>query len=111
MVSGAQVRAGRGLLGWTPRDLVRMANVGVFTVNQIELIEGPSRYPGLATIEATPGYLLGHSMTTSIWLTVETPTFAMRARSRAVHPSKARPSLTCAPETLRQWDVAQASPA
>jgi hypothetical protein len=30
-----------------------MANVGVFTVNQIELIEGPSRYPGLATIEAT----------------------------------------------------------
>ena len=52
MVSGAQVRAGRGLLGWTPRDLVRMANVGVFTVNQIELIEGPSRYPGLAT-EAT----------------------------------------------------------
>jgi transcriptional regulator with XRE-family HTH domain len=53
MVSGAQVRAGRGLLGWTPRDLARMANVGVFTVNQIELIEGPSRYPGLATIEAT----------------------------------------------------------
>jgi hypothetical protein len=29
-----------------------MANVGVFTVNHIELIEGPSRYPGLAT-EAT----------------------------------------------------------
>ena len=50
MVSGAQVRAGRGLLGWTPRDLARMANVGVFTVNQIELIEGPSRYPGLATL-------------------------------------------------------------
>ena len=41
------------MLGWTPRDLARMANVGVFTVNQIELIEGPSRYPGLATIEAT----------------------------------------------------------
>jgi transcriptional regulator with XRE-family HTH domain len=52
-VSGAQVRDGRALLGWTPRDLARMANVGVFTVNQIELIEGPSRYPGLATIEAT----------------------------------------------------------
>jgi hypothetical protein len=30
-----------------------MANVGVFTVNQIELVGGPSRYPGLATIEAT----------------------------------------------------------
>ena len=53
MVSGAQVRAGRGLLGWTPRDLARMANVGVFTVNQIELIEGASRYLGLAAIEAT----------------------------------------------------------
>ena len=52
-VSGAQVRDGRALLGWTPRDLARMANVGVFTVNQIELVEGPSRYPGLATIEAT----------------------------------------------------------
>ena len=30
-----------------------MANVGVFTVNQIEGIEGLSRYPGLAMIEAT----------------------------------------------------------
>jgi hypothetical protein len=30
-----------------------MANVCVFTVNQIERIEGPGRYPGLATIEAT----------------------------------------------------------
>ena len=53
MISGAQVRKGRILLGWTPRDLARRAHVGVFTVNQIELIAGPSRHPGLATIEAT----------------------------------------------------------
>ena len=53
MISGAQVRKGRILLGWTPRDLARGARVAVFTVNQIELIAGPSRHPGLATIEAT----------------------------------------------------------
>lgn len=53
MISGAQVRKGRILLGWTPRDLARRAHVGVFTVNQIELIAGPSTHPGLATIEAT----------------------------------------------------------
>ena len=53
MASGAQIRASRVLLGWTPRDLAHMANVCVFTVNQIERIEGPGRYPGLATIEAT----------------------------------------------------------
>jgi transcriptional regulator with XRE-family HTH domain len=53
MISGAQVRKGRILLGWTPRDLARRARIGVFTVNQIELIAGPSRHPGLATIEAT----------------------------------------------------------
>jgi transcriptional regulator with XRE-family HTH domain len=52
MASGAQIRASRVLLGWTPRDLAHMANVCVFTVNQIERIEGPGRYPGLATIEA-----------------------------------------------------------
>ena len=53
MISGAQVREARILLGWTPRDLARKAKVGVFTVNQIELIAGPSTHPGLATIEAT----------------------------------------------------------
>ena len=31
----------------------------------------------------------------------ETLTFAQRARSRGVHPSKVRPFLTCAPETMR----------
>jgi transcriptional regulator with XRE-family HTH domain len=52
MVSGAQVREARILLGWTPRDLARRSNVSA-SVNQIELIEGPNRHPGLATIEAT----------------------------------------------------------
>jgi transcriptional regulator with XRE-family HTH domain len=53
MVSGAQVRDGRALLGWTARDLARRAHVCVFTVDQIERTEHLSRYPGLATIEAT----------------------------------------------------------
>jgi hypothetical protein len=44
MASGAQIRASRVLLGWTPRDLAHMANVCVFTVNQIERIEGPGAW-------------------------------------------------------------------
>ena len=65
-VSGVQVRDGRALLGWTPRDLARMANVGVFTVNQIELIEGPSRYPGLATILKAKGIVFHYGATPGV---------------------------------------------
>ena len=36
MVSGAQIRAARALLGWTARDLARRAIVSVSTVNLIE---------------------------------------------------------------------------
>jgi transcriptional regulator with XRE-family HTH domain len=39
MISGAQVRDGRVLLGWTARDLAHRANVSIFTVDQIERIE------------------------------------------------------------------------
>jgi hypothetical protein len=52
MISGTQVRKGRVLLGWTPSDLARRAKVGVFTVNQIELIATPSTDTSLARIEA-----------------------------------------------------------
>jgi transcriptional regulator with XRE-family HTH domain len=40
LVSGAQIRAARGLLGWTARDLARRAIVSVATVNLIEEATG-----------------------------------------------------------------------
>jgi transcriptional regulator with XRE-family HTH domain len=44
MVSGAQIRAARALLGWTARDLARQAVVSISTVNLIEGAHGlPSR--------------------------------------------------------------------
>ena len=35
MISGAQVRAARALLGWTAKELARKANVGISTVQRI----------------------------------------------------------------------------
>ena len=42
LISGAQVRAARALLGWTARDLAHQAVVSVSTVN---LIEGATGLP------------------------------------------------------------------
>ena len=36
MISGAQVRAARALLGWTAKELARKAGVGISTVQRIE---------------------------------------------------------------------------
>jgi len=36
MITGAQIRAARGLLGWTVRNLARRAIVSIATVNMIE---------------------------------------------------------------------------
>jgi hypothetical protein len=44
--------------------------------------------------------VLGSPLAPSITLTVETLTTARRARSRAVHRSKARAAWTCAPEIM-----------
>jgi transcriptional regulator with XRE-family HTH domain len=41
MISGAQVRAARALLGWTAKELARKANVGISTVQRIENSAGP----------------------------------------------------------------------
>jgi hypothetical protein len=51
MISGAQIRAARRLLGWNVNELAQRASVGNFTVDQIEGLAGP--YPGLATIKTT----------------------------------------------------------
>jgi transcriptional regulator with XRE-family HTH domain len=40
MISGAQIRAARALLGWTAKDLAQKAKVGVSTVQRIENAEG-----------------------------------------------------------------------
>ena len=41
MISGAQVRAARALLGWTAKELARKASVGISTVQRIENAAGP----------------------------------------------------------------------
>ena len=48
MVSPAQCRAARGLLGWNQQKLARQAGVGIVTVHQLE--SGISQ-PRSATIE------------------------------------------------------------
>jgi transcriptional regulator with XRE-family HTH domain len=48
MVTPAQCRAARGLLGWSQQDLARQARVGIVTVHQLETgISQPRR----ATLE------------------------------------------------------------
>jgi transcriptional regulator with XRE-family HTH domain len=40
VISGAQVRAARALLGWTAKDLAQKSKVGISTVQRIENAEG-----------------------------------------------------------------------
>jgi transcriptional regulator with XRE-family HTH domain len=47
MISGAQVRAARALLGWTVRDLARHAIVSITAVN---LIEGATGLPSTGLV-------------------------------------------------------------
>ena len=48
MVSPAQSRAARGLLGWNQQDLSREAGVGIVTVHQLE---AGSSQPRRATVD------------------------------------------------------------
>ena len=41
MITGAQVRAARALLGWSVRDLAQRAVVSIATVNLIESAKRP----------------------------------------------------------------------
>jgi transcriptional regulator with XRE-family HTH domain len=54
MISGAQIRAARLLLGWTARGLARKANVAVFTVEAVEQdrFGESATHPGIAVIRA-----------------------------------------------------------
>lgn len=40
MVSGAQIRAGRGLLNWSSQDLANRSNVGWSTIKRFESSDG-----------------------------------------------------------------------
>lgn len=40
MISGAQCRMARGLLGWSTKDLAAHSEVSVTTIKRIELIDG-----------------------------------------------------------------------
>ena len=41
VLSGKHIRAARGLLGWSQKELSRRANVGIETVRRMEVCEGP----------------------------------------------------------------------
>lgn len=40
MITGAQIRAARGLLRWSARDLAGHAGIGLATVQRLEIEEG-----------------------------------------------------------------------
>lgn len=54
MVSGAQIRAGRGLLNWTSKDLAEKAGVGWSTIKRFEDLDEtpPSRSGTLERVQA-----------------------------------------------------------
>jgi transcriptional regulator with XRE-family HTH domain len=43
MITAAQCRAARGLLGWSQQELARQAGVGIVTVHQLEAGRGEPR--------------------------------------------------------------------
>jgi hypothetical protein len=40
MITGAQIRAGRKLLGWSPVDLAKRARIGAATIIRAEVADG-----------------------------------------------------------------------
>ena len=54
MILGAQIRAARGLLGWTRHELARRARVSDATVYALENTRGTAANPStLAAVQAT----------------------------------------------------------
>jgi transcriptional regulator with XRE-family HTH domain len=54
MISGAQIRAARGLLGWTSRELARRTIVSDATVYALEHVLGlAANVDALAAVQAT----------------------------------------------------------
>ena len=54
MISAAQIRAARGMLGWTSRELARRAIVSDATVYALERVQGlAANVDALAAVQAT----------------------------------------------------------
>jgi hypothetical protein len=53
MISAAQIRAARGLLGWTPRELARRAILSDATVYALEHVGLAANVDALAGVQAT----------------------------------------------------------
>jgi transcriptional regulator with XRE-family HTH domain len=53
MITPAQCRAARGLLGWTQKDLAEKARVGIVTVHQLETELTQPRHSTLDVIRRT----------------------------------------------------------
>lgn len=51
MISSAQCRAARGLIGWSQQDLAKEASVGVVTVHQLEAGVSQPRHATLDVIK------------------------------------------------------------
>ena len=60
-ITGRQIRAGRGLLGWTAQALADASRVGVATIRRAEAEDGPARMI-LANADALVRTLQAHGV-------------------------------------------------
>lgn len=52
MITGAQVRAAKALLGWSGNDLAKRAGVGISTIRRIEGCDGLLEAASIKTLQA-----------------------------------------------------------
>ena len=52
MITGAQVRAAKALLGWSGNDLAEKAGVGISTIRRIEGCDGLLEAASIKTLQA-----------------------------------------------------------
>lgn len=55
MLSGAQCRMARGLLGWSVQRLAASAGVGVSTIKRLEAVDGVPTGSQVGTLQAIAG--------------------------------------------------------
>ena len=52
MITGAQVRAAKALIGWSGNDLARKAGIGLSTIRRIEGCDGLLEAASIKTLQA-----------------------------------------------------------
>jgi transcriptional regulator with XRE-family HTH domain len=82
MITGAQIRAARALLRWSARDLAERADVGLATVQRLEIEEGVPAGRAHTLVK------LQHAMEAAGVEFIGTPDD--RPGVRMVHPSRER---------------------